>query len=256
MRLPRLIVRKMDIETNIQMIARYIDPEFLRNNPTRPFAERTYQLYPELRGMIQDTTSRMELYVLAERAVRRRYETCREEMEQKIVQYEAALCTIWEPLLKELFHIFELEEAPGFETITCHMGAVSSYPRDVISKEYFISYEKDIEFLLMASIHEIDHFLLFEKWKQMHGYENKREPLYPDVLWFLEEMAVDPTLNLPAIQKIAPYPQKAYEQFYEILVEGKPAEAHICELYQQVSSMENFLDHAYDWIRTYHQELC
>ncbi|HEX3077822.1 MAG TPA: hypothetical protein VHQ24_13245, partial [Lachnospiraceae bacterium] len=122
-------------------------------------------------------------------------------------------------------------------------------------KEYFVSYEKDMDMLMMASIHEINHFVLFEKWKQIHGYEAENEPLYPDTLWFLEEMAVDPTLNVPCIQNVAPYPQKAYEQFYERNIYGISAEEHIINLFDGRTSMEDFLDKAYQFIDTYKEQI-
>mgnify|MGYP001011256236 CR=1 FL=1 len=137
------------------------------------------------------------------------------------------------------------------EIITCYVGCISSFPRNVITKEFFVSYEKAIDMLMMVSIHEINHFVLFEKWKQMHGYDNENEPSYPETLWFLEEMAVDPTLNIPCIQNVAPYPQKAYEQFYEDMIDGISAEQHIIDIFANRSSMENFLNTAYAFIDKY-----
>jgi hypothetical protein len=52
MTVPKITVEKMDLETNINFICRYVNPEFNRKNKSRPFAERTYVLYPELRGKI------------------------------------------------------------------------------------------------------------------------------------------------------------------------------------------------------------
>lgn len=79
-------------------------------------------------------------------------------------------------------------------------------------------------------------------------YCKEDEPLHPDTLWFLEEMAVDPTLNIPCIQNVAPYPQKAYEQFYVRMIDGKSAEEHIINIFKNRSSIEDFLDTAYDFI--------
>ena len=58
-------------------------------------------------------------------------------------------------------------------------------------------------------------------------------------------------LFIPIMQAAAPYPQKAYEQFYERFVDGMSAEDHIIKRYQQADSIEQFLDEAYDWIENH-----
>ncbi len=57
---------------------------------------------------------------------------------------------------------------------------------------------------------------------------------------FLEEMAVDPTLNIAFIQQVAPYPQKAYDRFYKRMIDGISAEDHIINIYKSRSSIEDF----------------
>ena len=248
---PKIIVKKMDLETNIDFICRYVNPEFCKRNKTRPFAERTYQLYPDLRGKINDSMSDREIYEIVQPVVIRVYEEKLEEMNQKIRELQILFSKIEGPLMEQMTKLFQLDWPSQYENIICYVGCISSFPRNVMTKKFFISYEKDLDFLMMVSIHEINHFVLFEKWKQMHGYEKEEEPSYPEPLWFLLEMAVDPTLNTPIMQAAAPYPQKAYEQFYERFVDGMSAEDHIIKRYQQADSIEQFLDEAYGWIENH-----
>lgn len=245
---PKIAVRKMDQELNIKLICKYVNPEFNKKNKSRPFAERTYLLYPELRGKILDSMDDEEIYKVVKPSVERVYLEKELDIERKIIQLQEAFDIIQDELISNLLCTFELKWPEEYKRFTCYVGCISSFPRNVMTKEFFVSYEKDIDMLMMASIHEINHFLLFEKWKQMHGYDRENEPLYPDTLWFLEEMVVDPTLNIPCIQNVAPYPQKAYEQFYERMIDGIPAENHIINMFINRTSIENFLNTAYDFI--------
>lgn len=246
--IPKIVVEKMDIELNIKLICKYVNPEFNRRNKSRPFAERTYLLYPELRGKILDDMDNEEIYMIVKPCVEHVFNEKELEIDEKIRKLQASYDAIQRKLLTNLFDTFEMKWPEEYDRITCYIGCISSFPRDVITKEFFVSYEKDIDMLMMASIHEINHFVLFEKWKQMHGYNKENEPLYPDTLWFLEEMAVDPTLNIPSIQNIAPYPQKAYEQFYECMIDGISAENHIINMFTTRISIEDFLNKAYSFI--------
>ena len=254
MMIPKIVVEKMDIETNIDFICRFVNPEFNRKNKTRPFAERTYLLYPELRGKILDSMDDEEIYNIVKPIVQQTFIDKKLEMEHKIKELQSAFDKIQQELMTNLINSFEMEWPEELEIITCYVGCISSFPRNVITKKFFISYEKDMAMLMMVSIHEINHFVLFEKWKQMHGYNRETEPFYPETLWFLEEMAVDPTLNIPCIQKVAPYPQKAYEQFYECMIDGISAEQHLINMYANRKSMEDFINTAYDFIDK-HKEL-
>lgn len=248
MQIPKIVVEKMDWEFYIKLECKYVSPEFNKKNNTRPFAERTYLLYPELRGKITKDMSYDEIYSIVKSNVVQVYTDKEVEMQRKIELLQSEFDKIWPELMTSLISTFEMTWPKEHEKIICYIGCISSFPRNVMTKEFFVSYDKDIDMLMMASIHEINHFVLFEKWKQMHGYDKAVEPMYPDTLWFLEEMAVDPTLNIPSIQKIAPYTQKAYEQFYEKMLDGRSVEEHIINMFANRTSMESFLNEAYDFI--------
>lgn len=248
MLIPKIVVGKMDQELNIKLICKYVNPEFNKKNKSRPFAERTYLLYPELKGKILDSMDKEEIYKVVKPSVERVFVEKELDISRKIIQLQESFDTIQKELISNLLDTFELKWPEEYKCFSCYIGCISSFPRNVITKEFFVSYEKDIDMLMMASIHEINHFILFEKWKQMHGYDQENEPLYPDTLWFLEEMAVDPTLNIPCIQNVAPYPQKAYEQFYERMIDGISAEHHIINMFIKRTSIENFLNTAYGFI--------
>jgi hypothetical protein len=248
MLIPKIVVVKMDLELNIKLICKYVNPEFNRKNKSRPFAERTYLLYPELRGKILESMDNDEIYMIVKPSVEKVFIEKELDIDRKIGQLQASFNSIQKELMPNLLDTFELKWPEEYERITCYIGCISSFPRNIITKEFFVSYEKDIAMLMMASIHEINHFILFEKWKQMHGYDKENEPLYPDTLWFLQEMAVDPTLNIPCIQNVAPYQQKAYEQFYERMIDGISAENHIINMFINRTSIADFLNTAYDFI--------
>jgi hypothetical protein len=104
-------------------------------------------------------------------------------------------------------------------------------------------------------MHEINHFVLFEKWKSIHSIESEREPEHPEPLWFLEEMIVDPTLNTKRLQELVPYTQRAYEQFYTSLIQGRPPQEFIQECYKDSRTIEEFLERTYRYIEDNLREL-
>lgn len=82
----------------------------------------------------------------------------------------------------------------------------------------------------------------------MHESYKNTESIHPEPLWFLEEISVDPTLNEEYIQKLASYPQVAYQQFYNETINGISVIDNIKFIYSQKRNMADFLDKAYKFI--------
>ena len=86
--------------------------------------------------------------------------------------------------------------------------------------------------------------IFFDKWNEMHG-GNVTEPVWPDPLWYLEEIIVDPTLNEESVRKHTLYENRAYPQFYEPGETGESMMDRVQKLFRSRKSMEDFLEKAY-----------
>ena len=137
------------------------------------------------------------------------------------------------------------------QVCTCYLGLFNPFPRNVILKECCIHYDVSDEVFLRSFIHEINHMILFDKWKLMHGYEKDTEPSYPDSLWYLEELAIEPTLNDIRIQTIMPIKHKAYASFKKIQIDGRTLTEQIQDFYDRSDNIEIFLNDVYRYIEAY-----
>ncbi len=253
--IPHIIVKKIDPLMNASFITKYIDPEFLAKNKSRPFAEGVYELYPSLRGKIKETMTRGEIYDIVEPIVLKELRVRQEELEQRISTLQKRFLSFEEELLHNMLTLFDVSWPVEQKEIICYVGYIPRCPRSCITKEMFLTCSMDIETNLKAAIHEINHFIFYEKWKQMHGFPEGVEPMHPETLWFLEELIIDPTLNEPILQKIVPIPQLAYEQFYVQKIGEVPVMTHIKEIYERKENMEHFLEEAHVFIQKHHLEL-
>ncbi|MDT8718471.1 hypothetical protein IAI10_17540 [Clostridium sp. 19966] len=153
--------------------------------------------------------SNKEIYLQVDRVVRGRLLENQEELDSHVEYIQKIFDDFYTPLMKNLLKIFNINWNEKESEITCFLGCYPVFPRDVISKEFWVNFNSSDEKIIKGSIHEIDHFVLFEKWKSMHGYDKRLQPQHPETLWFLEELSVDPTLNEKSIQEITPYQQLA-----------------------------------------------
>lgn len=253
--LPLIKVEISNLTYNIHSISGILYDSFSERNKSLPFKERVFHIFPQLSETIKDGMTNDDIHEVVKMILHKEYQEHIDEMEKRRVELSEKLDELQKIIIPKMLQLFEVDWPEEQKYITCYLGLYTVFPRNVLTKEYWIHYKVLDDVFMRASLHEINHFILFEKWKAIHGYEYDIEPEHPDVLWFLEEMAVDPTLNTPLMQEVAPYPQKAYKSFYDNKLQGMPIENHIIKFFQERKNMADFLDSAYRFISDNHREL-
>jgi hypothetical protein len=246
MLVPKIKVEISDLEYNTHSIAELLFNDF--SNNSLPFIERIYKAFPQLSNSLNEGMSNDEIYNVVEAILIAEYSKNIEKMEERKRDLHAKLEELLHRIIPTMLDLFEVDWPKEYNYITCYLGLYAVFPRDVITKEYWIHYKTSEEAVIRATLHEINHFILLEKWKAMHGYQLKEQPSHPEVLWFLEEMAVDPTLNSDEMQSVAPFLQKAYSSFYENKLNGIPIEEYIIRFFKERKNMAGFLDTSYKFI--------
>ena len=239
--LPKVKVERINPEDNIRFIRNYLSKDKQENN-TRPFYEKTIALYPELRD-IDRVTDGDERETIIRRAVLRRLEENREEIRRRMDYFSERFDMFMDGFIEASCRLFNYEWKAEDPVITCYTGYLPFYPRSARDKCFYVSYQ-DEERVFSGAVHEINHMIFFDKWNEMHG-GNVTEPVWPDPLWYLEEIIVDPTLNEEDVRKHTLYENKAYPLFYEHDETGESMMDRIQKLFRSRKSIEDFLEEAY-----------
>jgi len=245
---PHIIVSKIDPDKNIDLVARWISPSFNKVNKTLPFAESTYALFPDLRGKIGADMSAAQIRRIAALSVKRKLKENKGLIEEKIDFLQAYFHSINDGLLTALADVHETKWPADCTRINCYVGYIPRCPRDVVAKQFWVSCSMKDETIIKASVHEMGHFVFYEKWKEIYGPVLPKDLGRPSPRWYLEEMAVDPLLNDCAIQQIVPMEQRAYPQFYSEAINGTPIMDYIKSFYANRKSMEDFIANAFRFV--------
>lgn len=245
---PKIQVKVSDFDYNVQYVVNLLSDGYSEKNKSLPFRERVLHTFPLLANKIQEQMTKSQVYEIIKLMLEQEYADARKQMEARIIELKNVFNHIQASILPQMLALFEIDWPWEQKEITCYLGLYPVFPRDVITKEYWIHYKIKEEMVIKASLHEINHFVLFEKWKSMHGYTGKEQPIHPEALWFLEEMAVDPTMNCRRMQETAPFPQKAYDKFYNNYINDISIEEYIINLFDKSENMADFLNSAYQFI--------
>lgn len=244
--IPEVKVSMIDPETNAGFIQNYLSKEKAENT-TRPFYDKTILLYPELKNIhtVDDEKARK---TIIQQAVFERLWNHRPEIEIRIQHFQDVFDSFIRDFIEAECKLFHYEWKASHPQIDCFVGYLPFYPRSTEEKCFYVSYQ-DEERVFSGAVHEINHMIFFEKWKEMHGSQCA-EPFWPDPLWYLEEIIVDPTLNDERVKCHTLYENKAYPMFYEKdSVTGVSIMDQVMACYKSHSKIEDFLNASYNIMR-------
>ena len=247
--LPVITVLSVEPETNINLIARWISPRFNRANKTLPFAEGVYALFPALDGKIDEDMSDAQIREKVTPAVLEKLKENERLIQEKVDYLQAYFHKINNDLLAVLADVHETEWPAGCRQITCYVGYIPRCPRNVETKKFWVSCSMENTKIVTASVHEMGHFMFYEKWKEIYGAVLPKDLGRPSPRWYLEEMVVDPLLNEAGIRSVVPLEQKAYPRFYSETLNGVAIMDYIKDFYANRKSVEDFIQNAYRFVR-------
>ena len=245
---PKIIVSPINPDYSIGLVARWISPSFNRANKTLPFAESTYALFPELRGKIGEDMTDARIRKATAPSVKRKLKENKSLIQEKIGYLQDYFQSINDGLLTALADAHETEWPADCTQINCYVGYISRCPRDVVTKKLWVSCSMDNTEIIKAALHEMAHFMFYEKWKALCGAPLPRDLGRPSPRWYLEEMAVDPLLNDGRIQRILPLEHRAYPQFYSETIDGIAIMDHIKGFYENRNGIDGFIQEAFRFV--------
>lgn len=249
-----ILVQEASIDMNIGIITTTLATALCQQNKTLPFMERVIKILPELDDQIHKKLSQPELNKLVENVLKQRFLDERESIFKMVEQKRLLIEKEVLPAVDEMLKLFNFSYEKK-QRIYCYLGFFNPFPRDVLKKEYCTHYLVSNEIFIKSSLHEINHMILFDKWKAIYGYEKDKEPVFPEPLWYLEELSIEPTLNTPRIQRLAPFEHKAYDSFYKIIINGKSLPEQIQNIYENSSNIEEYLTQSYKYIEKYLEDI-
>jgi len=128
-------------------------------------------------------------------------------------------------------------------------------PRYLEKWSFDVNYRKSIEEIILACIHEIIHFIWFEKWSEVFPDSNKNEYNAPNTPWLLSEIAIDAILKETRLEKYCVDDKPAYSYFYDIMIEDKNMMEYFRELFVS-NNIQDFMIKGYKYVLKNREMIC
>ncbi len=240
-------VRISSVSENAKAVADTLLLAFNNKNNMLPYLDRVAKMFPEIRSLLSSEMEREEILPVVTKLIRDKKRTDHRHIEEQAEHFRELAQGVLSEGVSEMLDMFRLSYSAPVR-FTCRLGLYNPFPRSVQKRDYCLHYDISDKVFLRASLHEINHMVLFNKWRSMQDIELETEPEFPDILWYLEELAVAPTLNDPRIQRIVPVQHSPYQSMGEIFVDGVSLPECIERIYERKSDMAEFLLEAYAFL--------
>ena len=215
--LPKVKFKKLDIEENLNCLVWYSKPENSKNSPLN-FYQYTINLFPELNGKLKDNMRDEEVYRILDQYVKPILKDLYDNGDE-LEKYQK----IWEKVNDNVMKDLEkkLNIKWNCDEVVCRVGLLPVCPRDILQKTFDMNYGNKEDNIIAIGIHELCHFIYFEKWKEIYSNYNEEEFDNPHIAWYLSEAMIDPLINNEVFRKYTNGDLSAYSIFYEIFIDGK-----------------------------------
>ena len=198
--------------------------------------EGTLFLYPELKRLTKEDNIKD--------IIQDRYNNFIKENNNLREEYT----TIWneynDKYMLEISNYLNIKWPKEYKEISVGIGLIPVCPRYIKEKAFDI-HKKNKEDLIDTCMHELCHFLFFEKCKEIYPNWKYEDFDSPSLLWYLSEIIIDPILNSDGIQKIYKHKFKCYDIFYNVEIDNINLLDKITSIYKN-NNIETAIKESYN----------
>jgi hypothetical protein len=128
-------------------------------------------------------------------------------------------------------------------------------PRWIKQRYFDLFYKFEMEKMKAVSLHELLHFIYFEKWKEIFPQTNEKEFEGPGLVWELSEMVPPIILSDERIQRVLKHKPFVYNEYKTLKIKNKPILKYLQKFYDNRADFEDFLRTSWKFIKKHEKEI-
>ena len=261
-------MRSLHLESDESMNITYKNPGcahsidsislFLTGQETPFWSDSLLYFYPQVDQRALANCNALEKQNYIHDVFGRIYEGLKEEIDQKVLRYNAHFQHHKGQIEDALSEAFELDARAVFNDLTGNVTLNPICPRFLKERYFDVFYMNSERGALGVSLHEVIHFYWFYVWNGHFG-DDYSEYEAPSLKWILSEMVVESIMSDPRLSSLNPYFPKEnggciYPYFQNMMVNGSPVLHTIHSLYDQ-NHMTDFMETSYAYCLQYEDEI-
>jgi len=217
------------------------------------FKERSFSQYPKLKEILKKSKNKEEDLKLF-------FENFYRENENKLIEITEKIKKSWLPLndevMKTLEEIHEIKWTKKHSEFNVRIVLSPVNSRYLNYSAFDVFYRDDKKEIIDTFLHEISHFIFFEKLKKIYPKTNPKEFEHPHLIWKMSEIMPGIILQDKRIQHIFKNKKlSVYNSIKKIKI-GKNTILSILQgFYNKRKSFEDFIKKSYEFIKKHQEEI-
>jgi len=216
-KLPKVTFRTMTYKENIDMIAMFVQNELnLEQKSNTLFFKNKYS---EINNIDFSNMNRKQISDILQSKL---FANWQEEMKQSkelTNAYQINWDLINDSVMLDLSSRLNIKWPDDTLDIQARVGVMYSCPRYIGRRMFDTNINVDMNRMREIAIHEVCHFLYFEKWKELFNDYDEKHYNCPHIIWYLSEAIIDPLLNNDIFRKYTNIEILSYKIFYDTLID-------------------------------------
>ena len=197
--------------------------------------------YPELKKKLSNVKNKERRKKITQTFFEKQQKKEIENLNKAKERYQKTWERINDDVMITLSEIVEQKWPKNLDKITARISLCPINPRHIKSRTFDIYYKSSIHDSKATNIHEILHFIYFEKWKKLFPKIPEKKFDAPYLVWDLSEMATSIILSDKRIQKIFKHKPHPYKEHEKIKINEKYLLTYLREFYKKRKNFDNFL---------------
>ncbi len=227
----------------------------LSSTERRGWSEVIYRAYPDLKTELEGIDDKKKRERIERNFLEVVFTAEGKVLQEKAKSTQAEWDKINDRILGALSEVVEQDWSNDDARISGRITVNPMGPRYLETRTFDVFYRRPTERIVYFAIHEILHFIYFEKWETIFPKTPKEEFEIPHLIWALSEMMPGVVLNDERIQKVFKYKFTSNPEFEALKLDGKPLMSHIKELYDDRRDFEDFLRKSFKFVKAHEKEI-
>jgi len=216
------------------------------------FSDSFYSEYPGLKEKLDGSENKekalFDFFKSKEKKLWDVMNSSKEDFEREWKKYE-------KEIMKALEEIHETEWDRQFNKFKARITLNPVCPRDLVHKTFDLHYRKNIQSAIGIVLHEISHFMFFQKLEEIYPGIDERKFEAPHFIWKFSEMVPNVILGDKRIQDIFEHEPTVYDQIQNTSIQGKKILNYLHDFYNNRKDFADFVKKSLNFLENNREEL-
>ncbi|HDL02413.1 MAG TPA: hypothetical protein ENH20_01100 [Candidatus Pacearchaeota archaeon] len=217
------------------------------------FKERSLARYPKLKEILKKSKNKKEDLILF-------FENFEKENKDKLIGSSEKIKKAWAPLNDRIMNILEeiheIKWTKKHSNFTARFTLSPVQPRYLDYNTFDIFYKDSKKEIIDTFLHELSHFIFFEKLKEVYPKINSKEFEQPHLIWKMSEIMPGIILQDKKIQNIFKNKKlSVHDNIKKIRIGKKLILDILQDFYNKRKDFKDFIKKSYSFIKEYQEEI-